>query len=65
VFIALERLEDKGLVSSRFGDPTPIRGGRAKRFFRATAAGIAAVKRSVNDVQAMTAGLETVLRRQP
>nr|MBA3639212.1 hypothetical protein [Acidobacteriota bacterium] len=31
VFITLERLEDKDLVSSRYGDPTPVRGGRAKR----------------------------------
>ena len=45
VFVTLERLEDKGLVSSRYGDPTPVRGGRAKRFFRATAAGGRAVSR--------------------
>ncbi len=64
VFIALERLEDKGLVSSRFGEPTPVRGGRAKRFFRATRAGVAAAKQSVADVASMTAGLEAVLRRR-
>jgi DNA-binding PadR family transcriptional regulator len=64
VFITLERLEDKGLVSSRFGDPTPVRGGRAKRFFRATSAGVAAAKQSVDDVKAMTAGLEALLRRR-
>lgn len=58
VFITLERLEDKGLVSSRYGDPTPVRGGRAKRFFRATAAGRRAVEVSVDAVSAMTAGLE-------
>jgi DNA-binding PadR family transcriptional regulator len=65
VFITLERLEDKGLVSSRYGDPTPVRGGRAKRFFQATNTGKAAVKTSLDAVSAMTEGLElaTKLRR--
>ena len=63
VFITLERLEDKGFVTSRFGDPTPVRGGRAKRFFRATRAGIDAARRSVDQVTSMTAGLEGILKR--
>lgn len=63
VFITLERLEDKGLVTSRYGDPTPVRGGRAKRFFHATPAGVASVKRSVAMVSSMTAGLEALLRK--
>ena len=40
VYAALDRLEDKGFVGSRLGDPTPERGGRAKRYFRATASGV-------------------------
>lgn len=40
VYAALERLETKGLVSSSLGDPTPERGGKAKRFFRVTQAGL-------------------------
>jgi PadR family transcriptional regulator, regulatory protein PadR len=40
VYAALERLEEKGLVTSRLGDPTAARGGRAKRFFRVTAQGL-------------------------
>lgn len=40
VYAALERLQDKGLVTSRLGDPTPERGGRAKRYFRATPEGV-------------------------
>lgn len=39
VYIALRRLEAKGLVKSRLGEPTAERGGRAKRFFTLTAAG--------------------------
>jgi len=40
VYAALERLQNKGLVSSSLGDPTPERGGKAKRFFRITDAGL-------------------------
>jgi DNA-binding PadR family transcriptional regulator len=40
VYAALERLEAKGLVSSSLGDPTPERGGKAKRFFRVTRTGL-------------------------
>ena len=39
VYIALRRLEAKGLVRSRMGEATPERGGRAKRYFTLTAAG--------------------------
>ena len=61
VFITLERLERKGFAVSHYGDPTPIRGGRAKRFFRATPHGIAAAKDALRFVQSMTAGLDEVL----
>jgi DNA-binding PadR family transcriptional regulator len=40
VYAALGRLEAKGLVSSRLGEPTAERGGKAKRFFHVTAIGI-------------------------
>jgi DNA-binding PadR family transcriptional regulator len=39
VYTTLARLEDKGLVSSYTGDPTPERGGRAKRFYHVEASG--------------------------
>lgn len=44
VYAALERLERNGHVASILGDPTPSRGGRAKRFFRVTPRGLNAVK---------------------
>lgn len=44
VYAALDRLDAMGLVSSTIGDPTPERGGRAKRFFRVTRQGLRAVK---------------------
>jgi PadR family transcriptional regulator len=64
VLITLERLEDKDLVSSRYGDPTPERGGRPKRFFRANARGVRAVRDSLDRIDTMTSGLEAVLRRR-
>ena len=40
VYAALERLESKGLVESNLGEPTPERGGKAKRYFRVTKEGL-------------------------
>lgn len=44
VYAALDRLERNGYVTSTVGDPTPERGGRAKRFFELTPGGLRAVK---------------------
>ena len=44
VYVTLDRLERKKLVASRLADPTPERGGRAKRLFTITAAGIREVQ---------------------
>src|SRR5215216_3434081 len=44
VYAALERLEAKGFVLSEVGEPTPERGGRAKRYFRITARGVREVR---------------------
>ena len=63
VFITLERLEEKGLLSSRYGEPTPVRGGRAKRFFAPTATGLRAVRHSLDAVAALADGLEPLLRQ--
>src|SRR5689334_2835956 len=39
VYVALDRLDRKGYMTSWFGEPTPERGGKAKRHFRVTPAG--------------------------
>jgi PadR family transcriptional regulator PadR len=62
VLVTLERLEDKGLLTSRYGDPTPVRGGRAKRFFRPRPAAIHAVRQSLTRIKTMTTGLEALLK---
>jgi len=57
VYATLERLETKGYVSSFTGEPTPERGGRAKRIFRVEAAGKRALQISEQTIRSMTAGL--------
>lgn len=44
VYAALDRLELKGLIASSLGDPSPERGGRAKRYFRVTKQGLQSVQ---------------------
>jgi PadR family transcriptional regulator PadR len=46
VYITLERLENKGFVSSALGEPTAVRGGRAKTYFRITAKGLREVRQA-------------------
>jgi DNA-binding PadR family transcriptional regulator len=43
VYKTLERLEKRGFVTSRMGEPTAERGGRAKRFLRVTPLGVRAI----------------------
>jgi DNA-binding PadR family transcriptional regulator len=62
VLVTLERLEEKGLLTSRYGDPTPVRGGRAKRFFRVKPQAVQAVRQSVTRIRTMTSGLESILK---
>ena len=44
VYATLERLQEKGLVSSKLGEATPQRGGRAKRYFCVTSTGLHTVR---------------------
>lgn len=46
VYSALDRMEAKGFLSSTLGDPTPERGGRAKRYYRLERAGVLALQRA-------------------
>lgn len=53
VYSALDRLEAKGFVSSRLGDVTPERGGRAKKLFRVERAGIRALQEARRALESM------------
>jgi PadR family transcriptional regulator PadR len=46
LYTALDRLEKKGFVSSRWGEATSERGGRRKRYYTINAAGAKAVRHS-------------------
>jgi DNA-binding PadR family transcriptional regulator len=63
LYTVLERLESKGLLASRMGDPTPARGGRPKRFYRVTPSGVALLKGSKDTLLELWRGLESVLGR--
>jgi DNA-binding PadR family transcriptional regulator len=60
IYATLDRLEDKGLVRSRVGPPTPERGGRAKRLFRVTAHGVQSVNEAQRALHRMVQGLALV-----
>ena len=57
LYVALDRLEENGLVTSSYGDPTPERGGRAKRYFKVTSKGLKAVKDTQRAFTALWSGI--------
>ena len=57
IYAALDRLERNGLVASTIGDPTPARGGRAKRFFRVTPRGVRAARQTRQALVALWRGV--------
>jgi PadR family transcriptional regulator PadR len=63
LYTALERLERKGYVLTMMSDPTPQRGGRARRHFEVAPDGAAALKRSRDLLAKMWDGLTPSLRR--
>ena len=58
IYTGLDRLEQRGFVESWSGDPTPERGGRAKRFYRVTARGIRAIKETQYAIRKLSSGLK-------
>ncbi len=57
LYTTLERLEAKGLLAARTGEPTPERGGRAKRFYTVTHEGRARLVAAQTAFARMRAGL--------
>ena len=64
VYAALQRLELKGLVVSRLGEPTAERGGKAKKFFAITSTGIAEVLRTQASLSKLWGGLRQLRGRR-
>ncbi|HEV8395566.1 MAG TPA: helix-turn-helix transcriptional regulator [Vicinamibacterales bacterium] len=57
VYTTLDRLEEKGLLTSFYGDPTPQRAGRPTRYFTVTAQGVRDVARAQRAFQRLMKGL--------
>ncbi|HTC32959.1 MAG TPA: helix-turn-helix transcriptional regulator [Bryobacteraceae bacterium] len=60
VYVTLDRLEDKGLVKSWLSDPTPERGGRAKRCYRLEGLGERALEESAVTAKRVWDGIAQV-----
>jgi len=61
IYITLDRLETKGYLRSRLADPTPERGGRAKRYYTLRRRAVEALRESRRALVALWRGLEGVL----
>ena len=62
VYTTLQRLEQKGFVRSRMGDPTPERGGRRRKHFDLLPPGRRALRAAYDAFARMTAGVERQLK---
>lgn len=62
VYTTLDRLQDKGFVTSRMGEPTDERGGRRKRFFALTGKGQTALSEAEAAHARMKAGVKLLTR---
>ena len=60
VYAALDRLEAQGLVTSRLGEATRQRGGRAKKYFTLTDAGVGSVRDTRNALTALWSRLPQI-----
>jgi PadR family transcriptional regulator, regulatory protein PadR len=60
IYVALDRLEEKGFVSSWLSEPTAARGGRAKRCYRLEAPGERALKESLATARRMAVSVTAI-----
>ena len=61
LYTGLDRLEAKGCLKSRMGDPSEERGGKARRYYTVTAAGMKAIRATHGAFASLTKGLESIL----
>jgi len=61
LYTTLARLEDKGLLRSNLGEATPVRGGRAKRYYEVTPAGRAALRATRDELEKPWRGVTRLL----
>ena len=58
LYTTLERLEEKGLLSSRVGEATAERGGRAKRFVKVTQKGLGSLAKAHESYNRLIEGIQ-------
>lgn len=58
VYTTLQRLERKGLITTRLGDPRPERGGRPRRIVTIRPSGMDALRRTTSAIEAMMGDLQ-------
>jgi DNA-binding PadR family transcriptional regulator len=63
LYTGLDRLEAKGCLKSRMGDPRDERGGKARRYYSVTAAGMKALRATHEALSSLTKGLESILEQ--
>src|SRR5262249_14151150 len=61
LYTTLDRLEAKAYLRSRFGDPVPERGGRARRYYPVTMRGVAALRTAHQALRNLCQGLDAIL----
>ena len=61
VHTTLQRLEAKGMLSTRLGDPRPERGGKPRRLVELKPDGIAAIRATTDAIQALAAGIDDAI----
>lgn len=62
LYTTLQRLEDKGLLTSRNSEPLPVRGGRSRRHFTLTGAGARALREAERHAASIWGDLGKTLR---
>jgi len=65
LYLVLERLVEKAYLRASMGEPSPERGGRAKRFFELTDEGREALRVSGRSLMALWDGMESLLEEGP
>ena len=63
VYVTLDRLDRKGLLSSRLGEPVAARGGRPRRYYAVSRRGRALLKHECGTMERLWAGLGLVPER--
>ena len=62
LYTGLDRLESKGCLKSRMGDPSEERGGKPRRYYSVTPAGLKAIRATHDALSSMARGLESILK---